>query len=102
MRKTIGLLVLEATSTAALVLGVAALLLPVILYVWLAADNDAYVTLAEATSMQPVILLEFGLEPIYRLSFLLWPAAFLMIGIVLRWLMLRWHGTPALQTAKEA
>ena len=89
MEKKITAVVIDVTSAVTLALGVAILLLPIVLHLWLGADNDAYFIIAEY-GRDPVILLQVGLEWMYRVSFLLWPAFLITTGLVLRWLLWRW------------
>ncbi len=89
MEKKITAVVIDVISAITLALGVAILLLPIVLHLWLGADNDAYFIIAEY-GRDPVILLQVGLEWMYRVSFLLWPAFLITTGLMLRWLLWRW------------
>jgi hypothetical protein len=90
MQKRIASVVIDTAAAIALGLGIAILLLPPVLHLWLGADNDAYIVIAEAASRDPVILLQAGLEWMFRVDFLLWPALLIATGLGLRWLVLRW------------
>lgn len=83
--------VTDATSAIILGLGIALLLLPVVLHLWLGVDNDAYLVVAEGARADPLILGEIGLEWMFRMDFLLWPAFLLVTGLGLRWLVWRWQ-----------
>jgi len=87
MQKKIGSLILDIVSAVILGLGIAILLLPLVLHLWLGADNDAYIEIAEATAREPHILAQFGLEWIFRVDFLLWPAFLIITGLLSRRLL---------------
>lgn len=90
MQKRIASVVTDTAAAIALGLGIALLLLPVVLHLWLGTDNDAYIAIAEAASRDPVILLQAGLEWMFRVDFVLWPALLIFAGLGLRWLVRHW------------
>ena len=90
MGKKIGALVLDVASAVILALGVVILVSPLIFHLWLGADNDSYIVIAEAGRANPVVLTQFGLEPMFRADFMLWPALLITTGLALRWLLWRW------------
>ena len=90
MRHRITTVVLDSASAITLGLGIALLLLPIVLHLWLGVDNDAYVVIAEGARKDPVILLQAGLEWMFRVDFLLWPVFLIATGLGLRWLVWRW------------
>ncbi|MGC8787853.1 MAG: hypothetical protein ACP5Q1_10550 [Anaerolineae bacterium] len=85
--RTIGLLALDISSAIVLALGGILLLLPIVLHLTLGVDNDAYIEIGEWRGAQPNILGYFGLEWMFRIDFLLWPALFIMVGLALRGLL---------------
>jgi hypothetical protein len=60
------LAVLGGASGIGLALGIALLLLPVVLHLWLGADNDSYIVVAEGGRKDPIILTPIGLEWMFR------------------------------------
>ncbi len=89
MQKRIASVVIDSAAAIALGLGIA-ILLPLVLHLWLGIDNDAYIVIAEAASRDPVILLQAGLEWMFRVDFLLWPALLIFAGLGLRWPVRHW------------
>lgn len=92
MQKRIASVVVDTAAAMAVGVGIAILLLPLVLHLWLGIDNDAYIVIAEAASRDPVILLQAGLEWMFRVDFVLWPALLIFAGLGLRWLVRSWSG----------
>ena len=92
MQKRIASVVVDTAAAMAVGVGIAILLLPLVLHLWLGIDNDAYIVIAEGASRDPVILLQAGLEWMFRVDFLLWPALLIFAGLGLRWLVRSWSG----------
>lgn len=101
MRKRIGSLFLDIASAVILGLGIAVLLLPLVLYLGLGADNDAYIEIAEWAGGKPNILFHLGLQRVFRVGFLLWPAFLIITGLALRWLLWRWLRVVSPSRVKE-
>jgi len=85
--RSIGLFAFDTFSAVMLALGVILLFLPIILHLSLGADNDAYIEIGEWGGSQPNILGYLGLEWMFRIDFLLWPALLIIVGLGLRWLL---------------
>ena len=90
MRKKIGLLVLDLAAAAISAFGIGILLLPLALHLWLGADNDAYLEIAEWAGGKPNTLVHLSLGRMFRPGFVLWPALLVITGLVLRMLLWRW------------
>ncbi len=89
MQQRIIAIVLDIASAIALGLGIAILLLPLVLHLWVGADDDSYIMIVE-WGRDMVVLLEVGLEWMFRPRFLLWPALLIFVGLGLRWLVRHW------------
>jgi len=62
----LGLVTVDVLSSIVLVAGAVLLLLPVILHSGVGADNDAYLVIAEGGRQDPVVLVQMGLEWMFR------------------------------------
>jgi hypothetical protein len=91
MRHRITTVVLDSASAITLGAGIAILLVPIVLHLSLGADDDSYLMIVEY-GRDPIILLDVGLEWMYRPGFLLWPGSLIAIGLALKWLA--WHWSP--------
>jgi uncharacterized membrane protein YciS (DUF1049 family) len=92
--RSIGLFALDVSSAIVLTLGIIFLLLPIILHLTLGADNDSYIEIGEWGGPGRNILGYLGLEWMFRIDFLLWPALLIIIGLGIRWLLRRVGAPP--------
>jgi hypothetical protein len=85
----LGLLTLDVLSNIALAVGIALLVLPVALHLWLGADNDSYLVIAEGARRDPVTLVQVGLEWMFRTEGLAVAAVVTIAGVVIKGLVWR-------------
>jgi hypothetical protein len=79
--------VLDAMSSLVLLAGSAMLLAPVVLHLWLGADNDSYLLVAEGARREPLGLAQFGLERMFRIDLLARAALLVAVGAVVKVLL---------------
>ncbi len=90
MRRRIFASAIGTASGFALGLGAVLLLLPIALHLWIGADDDSYIMIVEY-ARDMVVLLEVGLERMYKPHFVLWPGLLIAIGLGLRRPAWRWQ-----------
>jgi len=82
------MLALDVLSSIVLAVGIV-LLLPVALHLWLGADNDSYVVIAEYAGRDPVTLAQVGLEWMFRGDYLILAALVIGAGSTVKALVWR-------------
>jgi hypothetical protein len=89
--------VLDVMTGLMLSAGFALLFAPVVLYLWLGADNDSYVLIAEGARREPVVLARFGLEWMFRVDFLARAALMITASGVVKALLWKsvWPSSPS-------
>jgi len=79
--------VLDAMSSLVLLAGIALLVAPVVLHLWLGADNDSYLLVAEGARREPLVLAQFGLEGMFRSDVLARAVLLVAVGAVVKVLL---------------
>ncbi len=92
MKNKIGLFVLDLTLAILLGFGIIGFLLPLVLHLWLGADNDAYIEIAEWGGGKVYTLAHWNMVWMFQVEYFLLFAGFIFVGVLLKWQLWRSSG----------